>query len=139
MERELRSRAASLYNQAVKDPYVGETRSPLHWLKEEEAKLRIEPMIEDLEAVGARVDVLAYVPAESLVHRALKVAGAIDGELPDQIPWTNTSMSEAVLLALLEVNRTVRDPQERQIRCNTLFATISPAFLPSSPDLFSGH
>ena len=71
VERELRSRAASLYNQAVKDPYVGETRSPQQWLKEEEAKLRFEPMIEDLEAAGLGVEVLAYEPAESLVHRAL--------------------------------------------------------------------
>lgn len=29
VEREQRSRAASLYNQEVKDPYVGETHSPL--------------------------------------------------------------------------------------------------------------
>ncbi|CAK6698196.1 hypothetical protein OGCDGJMD_02407 [Cyanobium usitatum str. Tous] len=135
VERELRSMAASLYNQAVKDPYVGETRSPQQWLKEEEAKLRIEPMIEDLKAVGARVEVLAYEPAESLVQRLLKVAGAIDGELPDQIPWTNTSMSAALLMAMLEVNRTVLDPQERIDRRNELVKTIRPAFMPSGPDL----
>ena len=139
VERELRSRAASLYNQAVKDPYVGETRSPQQWLKEEEAKLRFEPMIEDLEAAGLGVEVLAYEPAESLVHRALKVAGAIDGELPDQIPWTNTSMSEAVLMALLEVNRTVSHPQERIEWRNELFNTIRPAFLPSEPTLFGSQ
>ena len=136
VERELRSRAASLYNQAVKDPYVGETRSPQQWLKEEDANLRLEPMIEDLKAAAAGVEVLAYEPADSLVQRLLKAAGAIDGELPDQIPWTNTSMSEAVLMALLDVNRTVHDPQERIARRNELFKTIQPAFMASSPELF---
>lgn len=135
VERELRSRAASLYNQAVKDPYVGETRSPRQWLKEEEANLRFEPMIEDLEAAGAGVEVLAYEPAESLVQRLLMAAGAIEGELPDQIPWSNTSLSEAVLIALLEVNRTVQDPQGRIARRKELLKTIRPAFMPSSPDL----
>ena len=138
VERELRSRAASLYNQAVKDPYVGETRSPQQWLKEEEAKLRIEPMIEDLEAVGARVDVLAYEPAESLVQRLLMAAGAIDKELSVQIPWTNTSMSEPVLMALLEVNRMVSEPEERIARRTELLQSIRPAFAPTSPMLFEG-
>jgi hypothetical protein len=138
VERELRSRAASLYNQAVKDPYVGETRSPQQWLMEEEDNLRLEPMIEDLKAAGLGVEMLAYEPAESLVQRLTKAAGALDGELPDQIPWTNTSMSEPVLMALLEVNRTVHDPQERIARRNELFQSIRPAFVPSSPMLFEG-
>lgn len=139
VERELRSRAASLYNQAVKDPYVGEIRSPQQWLKEEEDKLKLEPMIGDLEAAGAEVAVLAYEPAESLVHRLLLAAGAIDRELPDQIPWSNTSMSEAVLMVLLEVNRTVNTPQERIARRSELFGSVRPAFAPSDPGLFEGN
>jgi len=138
VERELRSRAASLYNQAVKDPYVGETRSPKEWLAEEEAKLRLEPMVADLQVAGLEVEVLPYAPAESLVQRLLVAAGARQEELPEQVQWTNISMSEPVLMALLEVNRTVSDPEERVTRRKELFQMIRPAFAPSSPMLFEG-
>lgn len=138
VERELRSRAASLYNQAVKDPYVGETRSPQQWLKEEECNHILEPMIEDLEAAGLEVEMLAYEPAESLVQRLLKAAGAKEEELPEQVSWKNISMSEPVLMALLEMNRMVHDPQGRIARRNELFQSIRPAFVPSSPMLFEG-
>lgn len=139
VERELRSRAASLYNQAVKDPYVGETRSPKEWLAEEEAKLRLEPMVADLQVAGLEVEVLPYAPAESLVQRLLVAAGARQEELPEQVQWTNISMSEPVLMALLEVNRTVSDPEERVTRRKELFQSIRPAFVPSSQMLFEGN
>ncbi|MGB5133808.1 MAG: hypothetical protein WBN89_01385 [Prochlorococcaceae cyanobacterium] len=136
VERELRSRAASLYNQSVKDTYVGETRSPQDWLADEKLKLRLEPMIAELQAAGAAVEVLAYAPAETLVQRVLMAAGAEPEELPDQVPWRNTSMSKPMLMALLEVNRTVSDPEERIARRAELFQSISPAFLPSTSRLF---
>jgi hypothetical protein len=136
VERELRSRAASLYNQAVKDPYVGETRSPKEWLAEEEAKLRLEPLVADLQAASIEVEMLPYAPAESLVHRLLVAAGAKHEELPDQLSWRNTSMSEPVLMALLEVNRMVSDPEERVARRAELFQAICPAFTRSRSDLF---
>lgn len=136
VERELRSRSASLYNQAVKDPYVGETRSPQEWLAAEEAKLGLVPMVADLQAIGAPVEVLPYAPAETLVQRLLMAAGASPDELPDQVPWTNTYMSEPVLMALLEVNRTVTDPEERIVRRTELFQEIRPAFVRSTSDLF---
>jgi hypothetical protein len=138
VERELRSRAASLYNQAVKDPYVGETRSPQEWLAEEEAKLRLEPMVADQQAAGTKVEVLPYAPAESLVQRLLVAAGAKEEELPDQVSWRNMSMSGPVLMALLEVNRTVSGPEERIARRTELLQSIRPAFAPSSPMLFEG-
>jgi hypothetical protein len=138
VERELRSRAASLYNQAVKDPYVGETRSPQEWLADEEAKLRLEPMVADLQAAGLEVEMLAYAPAETLVQRVLMAAGAEAEEVPDQVPWRNIAMSKPVLRALLEVNRTVGDPEERIARRTELFQSISPAFLPSTSRLFEG-
>jgi len=136
VERELRSRAASLYNQAVKDPYVGETRSPKEWLADEEAKLRLEPMVADLQAAGTKVEVLPYAPAESLVQRLLVAAGARQEELPEQVSWRNTSMSEPVLMALLEVNRKVSDPEERIARRTELLQSITPAFTRSTSELF---
>ncbi|MFN9547369.1 MAG: hypothetical protein ACK6AD_09920 [Cyanobacteriota bacterium] len=136
VERELLSRAASFYNQAVKDPYVGETRSPNHWLKEEADNLRLEPILETLQSAGASVEVLPYEPAQSLVTRALMAAGAHEEELPDQIPWTNTSMSEPVLMALLEVNRTVTDPEQRLEHQARLWKEFQPVFCPSTPNLF---
>ncbi|MFQ6538974.1 MULTISPECIES: hypothetical protein [Aphanothece] len=137
VERDLLSRAASLYNQAVKDPYVGETRSPDAWLSEEATSLRFEPIQAELRSAVTAVDVLSYEPAENLVQRVLMAAGAHQEELPDKMPWTNISMSEPVLKALLEVNRTVADPEERIQRRNQLFHLLRPAFTPSSPRLFS--
>jgi len=136
VERDLLSRAASLYNQAVKDPYVGETRSPDQWLVQEAMGLRLEPIVEDLRLAGAEVAVVPYEPAKSLVQRVLLAAGAHAEELPDEIPWTNISMSEPVLMALLEVNCTVADPDERIERRKQLFHLMRPAFAPSNPDLF---
>ncbi|MCP9889148.1 hypothetical protein KBY96_14595 [Cyanobium sp. ATX 6A2] len=136
VERDLLSRAASLYNQAVKDPYVGETRSPDAWLEEEAASLRLEPILAELRAACTAVDVLPYEPAESLVQRVLMAAGAHQEELPKQVPWSNTSMSEPVLMALLEVNRTVADPEERLARGAKLFQALRPAFATSQSDIF---
>jgi hypothetical protein len=137
VERDLLSRAASLYNQAVKDPYVGEIRSPDQWLEEEVSNLYLGPMLVDLKAAGASVRLLAYEPAETLVNRVLLAAGAYEDEIPPQIPWTNISMSEAVLMALLEVNRSFTDPLQRLECRSRLLAEIQPAFVPSTPELFS--
>ena len=94
-------------------------------------------MIEDLEAIGAGMEVLADEPAESLVQRLLMAGGAIEGGLPDQILSTNT-ISEAVLRALLEVNRTVREPEGRIAWRTELFQRIRPAFALSPPMPFEG-
>lgn len=136
VDRDWLSRAASLYNQAVKDPYVGETRGPDQWLEEEAAKLSFQPMLADLQAAGTTVDVLSYEPADCLVSRMLMAAGAMEEELPQQIPWTNTSMSEPVLMALLAVNRSISDPLQRIEHRTRLFEEYQPAFVPSSPELF---
>ena len=136
VERDWLSRAASLYNQAVKDPYVGETRGPDQWLEEEVAKLSFQSMLDDLQAAGTTVDVLPYEPADGLVPRMLMAAGAMEEELPQQTPWTNTSMSEPVLMALLAVNRSISDPLQRIEHRTRLFEEYKPAFVPSSPELF---
>jgi hypothetical protein len=136
VERDWLSRAASLYNQAVKDPYVGETRGPDQWLEEEAAKLSFQQMLDDLQAAGTTVEVLSYEPADCLVSRVLMAAGAMEEELPQQIPWTNTSMSEPVLMALLAVNRSISDPLQRIEHRSRLFEELQPAFVPSSPELF---
>jgi hypothetical protein len=120
----------------VKDPYVGETRGPDHWLEEEAAKLSFQPMLDDLQAAGTTIEVLPYEPVDSLVSRVLMAAGAMEEELPQQIPWTNTSMSEPVLMALLAVNRSISDPLQRIEHRSRLFEELQPAFVPSSPELF---
>lgn len=45
-------------------------------------------------------------------------------------------MSGPVLMALLEVNRTVSGPEERIARRTELFQAICPAFTRSTSDLF---
>lgn len=137
VERDVLSRAASLYNQAVKDPYVGETRSPDQWLKDEFDSLSLDQSVKQLQALGASVEVVPYEPASSLVPRVLLAAGAQMEELPEDIPWCNQSMSYPVLMELLAVNRRFKDPQKRIELRTRLFATHRPAFTRSAPDLFS--
>jgi hypothetical protein len=139
VERDLLSRAASLYNQAVKDPYIGETRDPDQWLEEEVSNLYLGPMLVDLKEAGASVRLLAYEPAETLVRRVLLAAGAYEDEIPPQIPWTNISMSESVLMALLEVNRSFTDPLQRLELRTRLLERLQPGFVPSTPELFSSN
>jgi hypothetical protein len=136
VERDLLSRAASLYNQSVKDPYVGETRAPDQWLEEEASKLSFDLMLDDLQASGTFVEIIPYEPGDRLVPRLLMAAGAREEEIPHQIPWTNTSMSEPVLMALLAVNRSIADPLQRIEHRTRLFEEMQPAFVPSSPELF---
>lgn len=136
VERDLLNRAASLYNQAVKDPFIGETRDPDEWLNDEAANLSLEPMLIDLQAAGAAVEVIAYEPAQSLVKRLLIAAGARQEELPDEMPWTNISISEPVLMALLEVNRALPKVEDR-IKCREqILKSLSPAFTFSNPNIF---
>ncbi|MBM5816341.1 MAG: hypothetical protein FJ083_07065 [Cyanobacteria bacterium K_Offshore_surface_m2_239] len=137
VERDNLSRAASLYNQFVKDPYIGETREPDQWLQEELSALSMESILTNLQKSGYTVEILPYEPADSLVKRFLLAVGAHEAELPEQIPWTNVSMNEAVLKALLNVNRTVADPDERIAHRTQLFQDFQPAFVPSSPQIFS--
>ena len=137
VERDILSRAASLYNQSVKDPYIGETRGPDQWLEEEIDTIGIEPMVANLESAGINVEVIPYAPSESLVKRVLMAAGAEEEEIPQEIPWANPSMSEQILMALLEVNRTEPDPIERIRHRTRLFEEIQPAFVLSSPNLFA--
>jgi hypothetical protein len=137
VDRDELSRAASLYNQAVKDPYIGEIRDPDQWLDEERTTVSMVPIITRFQEANLMAEVLPYEPADSLVRRFLLAAGAHEEELPEQTPWTNTSMSEPVLWALLEVNRTITDPLERIAQRTRLLETLQPAFVPSSPQLFT--
>lgn len=137
VDRDDLSRAASLYNQAVKDPYIGETRGPDQWLEEELPSLGMEPIKTNLRNAGYLVESLPYEPADNLVKRFLVAVGAHEEEIPEHIPWTNISMSEPVLLALLEVNRSVTDPEKRLVLRAQMFQDYQPAFIPSSPRIFS--
>ncbi|MFM1799305.1 MAG: hypothetical protein RLZZ117_1583 [Cyanobacteriota bacterium] len=137
VERDMLSRAASLYNQSVKDPYIGERRSPDQWFHDERSNLLLEPMVNRMRSAGIMVDVLPYEPASSLASRFLLAVGAHADEIPEQIPWENMSMSKSVLLALLDINRSIADPLERIAQRTRLFETHQPAFELSTATLFS--
>jgi hypothetical protein len=106
-------------------------------LEEEISNIFLGPMLVDLKAAGASVTLLPYEPAETLVGRVLLAAGAYADEIPQQVPWTNVSMSQPVLMALLDVNRAVKDPLQRLEQRARLFEEIQPACVESNPDLFS--
>jgi hypothetical protein len=48
-------------------------------------------------------------------------AGAHADEIPEQIRWSNTAMSEAVFLAFLDVKRSIADPVQRMEHRTRLF------------------
>jgi hypothetical protein len=48
-------------------------------------------------------------------------------------------MSESVLMALLEVNRSFTDPLQRLELRTRLLERLQPGFVPSTPELFSSN
>ncbi|MCP9928563.1 hypothetical protein [Cyanobium sp. CH-040] len=130
-------RASSLYNQRVKDPLVGETRSPDDFLHQEAKKQCYSSIIQNLMRHHISTQIIAYEPSSSLVERVLLAAGATTDEIPETSQRRNVSLAKHVLVAMLAVNRVVPEIQRRRM----YFAAISkarPAFQPAN-NIFSSQ
>ncbi|NKX46227.1 hypothetical protein [Roseicyclus persicicus] len=105
-------RAASDYNQRVKDAQHGERALPDDDLARRIDALRITPMIEAWRRVSPETRLLSYHPAESLLARFCALVGRPD-LTPPETPWRNRSLGGVGLALLLLGNRLLPDPAAR--------------------------
>ena len=110
--REHFERAASLYNQRVKDAVTGETRDPDVFLAAHARSLRYANLLKRLGQTGLGLSVLNYHPAEDCVQRVLERFG-FPQQPVSHYPVRNVSLSRPALVASLTANRVAGSPDER--------------------------
>jgi hypothetical protein len=110
--REHFERAASLYNQRVKDAVTGETRDPDAFLAAQPRSLCYANLLKRLQETGFDLSVLNYHPAEDCVQRVLERLGFPQQAVSDY-PTRNVSLSRPALVASLAANRVAGSPDER--------------------------
>jgi hypothetical protein len=128
--REHYERAASLYNQAVKDFVSGERRLPGEYLREVQgSETTYAGMVSVLRRSGYPLTVLNYHPAASFAERFLRHIGFQPGEelVSEQ---RNMSMSVKGLIAVLAANTVAADAAERA-RCFAALRRMRKLFAPS--------
>ena len=133
--REHLERAASLYNQRVKDAVFAERRDPDVFLVEQPLRFCYAALLRRLAQTGLELVVLNYHPAQDCVARCL----AVFGFAPEQIPDTtmrNVSLSRKALIATLAANRLSETRQDR-VRFDAALGKISGRFVPS--EVFFGR
>lgn len=105
-------RAASDYNQRVKDAQYGETALPDADLAGRIAAHRLCPFIAKWQQAAPEVRLLAYHPAKSLVARFCDLIERPD-LAPAETPWKNRSLGGVGLALLLIANRVLPDGAAR--------------------------
>jgi hypothetical protein len=110
--REHFERAASLYNQRVKDAVTGETRDPDAFLAAHAQGICYANFLKRFRKTGFDVAVLNYHPAEDCVQRVLAQFGIPRTPVADY-PARNVSLSRAALVASLAANRVAVSQEER--------------------------
>lgn len=125
--REHRERAASLYNQRVKDAVSAEIRTPDAFLVDHPQKFCYENLLRRLASMGQEISVLNYHPAESLVARCLALLG-LPPDAASEPPRRNVSLGRKALIAMLAANRAA---QSREERVRFELTRISDRFAPS--------
>lgn len=111
--REHFERAASLYNQRVKDAVFAERRSPDVFLTEHAPRLSFANILRNMGRTGFDITVLNYHPAESCVARVLAHLGFRPKRIPETPP-RNVSLSSKGLIATLAANRLGGTPETRE-------------------------
>jgi hypothetical protein len=136
--REHFERAASMYNQRVKDPVSCERGAPDPYLRRcgENAGFRYATLIGMLRRTRAAVTALNYHPAASLVERFMRHVGFAEGRIP-QAEMLNISLSPKALVAALAVNNVAANLGDRQ-RYRTALQRLSQGFAPSG-DIFGAE
>jgi hypothetical protein len=109
--REHFERAASLYNQRVKDGVTGEKRDPDAFLAAHAQGMCYSNFLKRFRNTRFERCVLNYHPAEDCVQRVLAHFGF--AQLTDHLPARNVSLSQAALVASLAANRVAVSQEER--------------------------
>jgi hypothetical protein len=127
--REHYERAASLYNQAVKDFASGERRLPGDYLRALQASgATYAGMVKSLRRSDYPLTVLNYHPAVNFTGRFLRHVGFQPGEEPVS-ERRNMSMSVKGLIAVLSANTVAADAAERA-RCFAALRRMRKLFVP---------
>jgi hypothetical protein len=108
--REHCARAASLYNQEVKDFLFHERRDPGAYLTDRATQFVYAPILRRLKSTGFAVDVLSFHPSEGFVVRFLTHVGFPADRLP-QSDLRNISLSKKMLIAMLALNREIESAE----------------------------
>jgi len=96
-------RAASMYNQLIKDPLTDETRLPDAYLRGLGRGVQMLPTARNWRKIAPQALLLGYHPANTLVSRCIALTGH---SAPQSAPTgTNRSMGGHGLLALLAARR----------------------------------
>jgi hypothetical protein len=128
--REHYERAASLYNQAVKDFVSGERRLPGDYLRVlQKSGTAYAEMVKSLRRSGYPLTVLNYHPVGNFTERFLRHIGFQPGEEPAS-ELRNMSMSVKGLIAVLAANTVAADAAERA-RCFAALRRMRKLFAPS--------
>ena len=110
--REHFERAASLYNQRVKDAVTAEKRDPDHFLVAHAQGMCYSNFLKRFQNTPFDICVLNYHPAEDCVARVLARFGFPQGQTVNQAP-RNVSLSRKALVASLAANRVSVTEKER--------------------------
>jgi hypothetical protein len=111
--REHFGRAASAYNQRVKDGWLRERESPDVFLRGRGAAFRYQEIIGRLKRPGIAVKALNYHPASSLVERFMRHLGFPQERIP-AAEMRNISLSPKGLVATLAANNVAATPGDRE-------------------------
>ena len=110
--REHFERAASLYNQALKDPIFREARLPSEYLVQNGDGFCYLPMLRRLSQPGYKVTIINYHPEHDFVERFLAHIGFPKESVPP-MRRANVSLSLKALISTLAANKIARSVDHR--------------------------
>lgn len=131
-------RAASAYNQSVKDAVIGTSEEADNYLLGQSKAFRFKPYYENWKSLNLPIHVLPFKGEKPLVERFCHSVG-VDYYHTIEEKKVNTSMSGVALLALLIANRLLNNEEQKrnfftQLRNNKRIAIWKGASFPFSPD-----
>jgi len=127
--REHFARAASAYNQRVKDVVRWERSAPDEFLRRHCAEVSYKNLIQALRRTGHGVTALNYHPATGLVERFLRHVGFPADRIPSP-EMRNVSLSPKGLIATLAANNVAASAFDRE-RYFEALRRMRPFFSPS--------
>ncbi|WP_395344202.1 hypothetical protein PN836_005325 [Ningiella sp. W23] len=110
--RSAQERAASVYNQSVKDPLVGMHLEPAEFLRQNSEQLKIRPLYERWYAVSQNIRLLPYFDERPLIDRFCDTV-CVEYEPSAVNTIYNRSMGGHALLAMLLANQILTSDSER--------------------------
>lgn len=110
--REHYERAASQYNQRVKDKASMERSSPDEYLARHVQQLCYAPILEKLSASGLPIKAFDYHPAADFVPAFLEYIG-VDQPLSVRNETKNLSLNVLALISMLAANTVAKSPADR--------------------------